>query len=298
MRPLHLGIALSLGSAFLGAVSLIAYKAAGVLPEPALLVLAVLGTAAVLNTVAFGRQALVMERARRVELVVSAVLAFLTVVANLAVLASLATLNPALVSVLTSTQVLIVGFLGWPVLGERLTARFALGAIIALIGFAIIRAPAAPSEVAAVLDPGSLWALLAALAWALMQIVARRSIKLIRPSLVNLIRLWMAALGLAAVLWVRAGAAPDLASVTPTLWLLVGIGAVSGPFLARLSLLHAVRYMPAAHSTLLTLAGPIFAAILALLVFGSLPTLRELLGAGVLMVGIALPARELARRSS
>ncbi|WP_428262954.1 EamA family transporter [Haliangium sp.] len=287
MRPAHSGIVLSLSGAFLGAVHLVTYKAAGGADEPAALVLATLLLAAALNTVALGPKVTVLARARAIEWGVAAVLAVFTVVANLAILASLEGLNPAITSVLVRTQVLFVAALAWLVLGERLSLRFVAGAVLATAGFVFMRT----GEGSGALTASSLWALVAAAAFALMQIVARRTITRIRPGRVNPIRLWVAVAGVALV----PGAISGLFELGLRRWLLAGLAALAGPYLARLALLHALRFLSASHSTLLTLAAPLFAAALAFVVFGDVPTGRELAGASVLLAGVALPLGEMRR---
>lgn len=296
------GMALSLVAAVLGASCLVAYKAAGQGAAPAVVVLAAMLWAAALNTVVVGGGRILARAARGEragaaaspglptwgELALGALLAACTLAANLAVLRSLASLNPALTSVLSKTQVLIVAALAWPLLGERVTARFALGAVLAVAGFAVMHAS---DRGGLRIDAGSLWALAAATAWALMQVAPRKVIHRVRLGQVNGVRLWLSAAGLALV----PGNAQALAGLEARVWLMAGLAALAGPFLSRLALLHSLRHIPASHSTLLTLSGPVFAAALALAAFGIVPAPVELAGAGLVLLGIALPVREMTR---
>lgn len=296
----HTGIALSLVAAALGASCLVAYKAAGQGAAPTEVVLAAMLWAAVLNTLVVSGGARFLGRVTRgsrspgpglptgTELALGAFLAACTLVANLAALRSLASLNPALTSVLSKTQVLIVAALAWPLLGERVTVRFALGAVLAVAGFAVMHAS---DHGGLHIDAGSLWALAAAGAWALMQVAPRKIIHRVRVGHVNGVRLWLSAAGLALV----PGCVQALIALDARVWLLAGLAALAGPFLSRLALLHALRHIPASHSTLLTLAGPVFAAALAFAAFGTVPASAELAGAGLVLLGIALPVREMAR---
>ena len=296
------GVALSLLAALGGAVALVAYKAAGERAGATAVVLAAMLCAALLHTAVLGRPLRTLARAwqrrgaggldardwpGRAEVALGAFLALCTVAANLAVLRALASLNPALTSVLTKTEVLLVAALAWPLLGERASPLFGAGALMAVAGFAVMHAPGAHGLA---VDAGSLWAVAAAAAWALMHVVARKHIHRVRPGTVNGVRLWLTA----ASLMLIPGGLQGLAGLDVRTWLLCGLAALAGPFLARLSLLHAVRHLSASHSTLLSLAGPVFAAVLALAVFGVVPSLRELAGAALVLAGVLLPARELA----
>src|SRR5690606_32664591 len=136
-------------------------------------------------------------------------------------------------SVLAKTEVLLVAALAWPLLGERMSRRFGAGALVAVAGFAVMHAPGGGLG----LDAGSLWAVVAAAAWALMHVVARKHIHRVRPGRVNGVRLWLTA----AALLLVPGGAQGLAGLDARTWLLCGVAALAGPFLARLSLLHAVR---------------------------------------------------------
>lgn len=296
------GIALSLAAALGGAVALVAYKAAGERAGAAAVVLAAMLCAALLNSAILGQPARALARVwrraagagpgrpgahalpARAELALGAFLALCTVAANLAVLRSLASLNPALTSVLAKTEVLLVAALAWPLLGERMSLRFGAGALLAVAGIALMHEPGALA-----LDAGSLWAVAAAAAWALMHVVARKHIHRVRPGHVNGARLWLSA----ATLLLVPGNVQALAGLDARTWLLCGVAALAGPFLARLALLHAVRHLSASHSTLLSLPGPVFAAVLALAIFGVAPSLGELAGAALVLAGVALPAREL-----
>lgn len=276
-------------AAFCGAASLIFYKAAGHVAGRAEVVLATLACAAVFNTLlALGRPGPTLPR-DRVSVITALGLGVLTLLANLAVLRALATLEPALASVVSHTQILFVAVLGWMVLGERITPILALGIAIALTGIAVMRIPQGATlqlELA-----GTAWALGAALMWATMQVISRRVIHRIQPIPVNTLRLWSAAIILALL--------PDTLRGMFTLdahtWLLAAGAAVSGPFLARMLLMYAVRYIPASHSTLTTLVGPVIAFLLGYLAFGTVPSRIEIIGGLLVLGGVAMPILDMAR---
>lgn len=289
MSEKHKGLLLSVAAAFCGASCLIFYKAAGHAAGRAEVVLATLACAAIFNTLlALARPGPALPR-DRVSLVTALVLGVLTLLANLAVLRALATLEPALASVVSHTQILFVAVIAWMVLGERITPLLALGIAIALTGVAVMRIPQGATlqlELA-----GTAWALGAALAWASMQVISRLVIHRIQPIPVNTLRLWSAALILALL----PGTVHGMIMLDARIWLLAAGAAMTGPFLARMLLMYAVRYIPASHSTLTTLAGPVIAFLLGYLVFGTIPSRIEIIGGLLVLGGIAMPLVDMAK---
>jgi drug/metabolite transporter (DMT)-like permease len=287
MTDARKGALLSLTSAFLGAAFLIPFKAAGQIAPGRGVVFALLLAAATLNTLTAWSRRSGRRRPRGNELVVSLALAVCTVVGNLAVLAALAVLEPAITSVVTHSQVFLVVALAWPLLGERPTVRFAIGAGLALAGFALMQAPGAGGGDIATAGLGL--ALLAAAMWAAMQVITRAVASRIDLVLVNAVRLWLATAALACAPGTLA-AARDMPA---TAWALAGAAAFAGPFLSRIALMYSVRYISASHSTLIGLIGPVFAFLLGLAAFGSAPAPLEIAGGLILLAGIALPVLEL-----
>jgi drug/metabolite transporter (DMT)-like permease len=289
LTSIRKGLLLSVAAAFCGAASLVFYKAAGHGAGRAEVVLATLSWAALFNTLtALGRRGPALP-ADRLSLVTAVGLGVLTLLANLAVLQALATLEPALASVVSHTQVLFVAVIAWAVLRERITPRFALGIALALGGIVIMRIPHGPTVRVELAGVG--WALVAALMWALMQVISRKVIHRIQPLPVNTLRLWSAALILACL----PGTARGLATLDARTCLLAAGAALAGPFLARTLLMYAVRHVPASHSTLMTLVGPVFAFVLGFLAFGSIPSRIEMLGGVLVLAGVAMPLLDLTR---
>jgi drug/metabolite transporter (DMT)-like permease len=281
------GTLLSLVAALFGAVFLIPYKAAGQVAPASGVVIALLFTAAVFNTItAYGWQGC-RRLPRRIELLVALALAVCTVIGNVAVLGALARLEPAIVSVVTYSQVFLVVALAWPLLGERPTSRFAAGAALAVGGFALMKSAGAGAGTVTTAGVGL--ALLGASMWATMQVITRSVASRIDLVLVNAFRLWLSVVVLACV----PGTVTGAAAMPVEGWALAMIAALVGPFFSRVALMYAVRYITASHSTLIALAGPIFAFLLGLAVFGTAPTALEIAGGLIILAGVALPVLEL-----
>jgi drug/metabolite transporter (DMT)-like permease len=132
-------------------------------------------------------------------------------------------------------------------------------------------------------------ALLGASMWATMQVITRSVASRIDLVLVNAFRLWLSVVVLACV----PGTVTGAAAMPVEGWALAMIAALVGPFFSRVALMYAVRYITASHSTLIALAGPIFAFLLGLAVFGTAPTALEIAGGLIILAGVALPVLEL-----
>jgi drug/metabolite transporter (DMT)-like permease len=284
---LRRGAGWTVAGAFWAAAYLIPYKAAAEAESAAAVVLPLLLWAAVLTSIA-GMYRLPVRIDRR-SCVVAVALAVLTIIGNQAIAEALSQVEPGIVSVLLRTQVLLVALLGWWLLRERVTVRFWLGTLLALAGTVLIKRLSGDSVGPAL--SGVLWALLGALSFALMQVIIRRVIHRIDPLLVNGLRLWLAVILL--LCWPHRASA--LLALSGRAWLLTGAAALVGPFLSRLCLMWALRHIPVAHSTLMTLVGPLFAFTLSFLFFGSLPSLIEVIGSLIILAGISLPVVEMTR---
>jgi drug/metabolite transporter (DMT)-like permease len=277
------GALLSLASTALGAAYLVPYKLAGGLASPAAVIVVMLASAAGFNTAIALAHRRGRIRIHRIELAVSVVLAVCTVIGNVAVLLSLRTLQPAITSVATHTQIFFVVALAWPLLGERPNRRFTLGVMVAAAGFAVMRLRGAGD--AAVSLEGLAWALTAAASWATMQVVTRRYSARLEPVVVNALRLWIATAALARF----PGTVGEVAVAPAAAWLYASAAAFLGPFLSRVLLMYSVQTLTASRSSLVGLVGPVFAFVFALLAFGDVPTGYEIAGGIVIIAGVALP---------
>jgi drug/metabolite transporter (DMT)-like permease len=52
--------------------------------------------------------------------------------------------------------------------------------------------------------------------------------------------------------------------------------------------MYAVKTLSASRSTLIVLAGPVFAFVFALAAFGTVPAPYELIGGAIIVIGVAL----------
>ncbi len=85
-------------------------------------------------------------------------------------------------------------------------------------------------------------------------------------------------------------------SPTPRELLLIGTGAIFGPFLTWVLLMHALARAEASKVAIIRNAQPVFVALYSLVIFGALPAPRQMLGglltiAGVLLILVARQRR-------
>jgi drug/metabolite transporter (DMT)-like permease len=220
---------------------------------------------------------------------VALMLGVITVSGNVCLTEALSRIDAGVTSVLLQTQVFFVAVAGWLLLGERVSLRFAIGAVIAIVGFVVMRDPFGVTT--ALSTTGALWGLGAALSFGLMHVVTRKYIARIQVVTVNALRLWFAV----ALLLVLPGRASGLLELPREAWLLAAAAAFFGPFSSRLLVMFAVRYIKASQAALIGLLVPIFAFVLEALILGVTPSTLEVVGGLIILVGVALPVTERAR---
>lgn len=284
------GVALALLAAVATGCYFVPFKVAAGETSRGLVVLAIMLVAAVLNTVTAARPRRAAPWRSRVMLETIALFTVLTLVGNLALAASLRSLDAGVASVLNQTQIVFVAVGGWLTLGERSSRRFGVGVLVVLAGLVVMRLP--EDGAPAVAGAGIVWALAAALCFAAIHLWTRRVIERIAPVVVNAARLWLTVLALVCV----PGNLDALQGMSSRLWLLCAGAALAGPFLSRLSIMYAVRYITASQSALIALLAPVVAFTLDYALLGATPSRLQVLGAAVVLLGVALPVLELARR--
>lgn len=308
--PLRWGLLLAFGAAVGSAAGVVPYKAATERADASYVVIAMLVSAALLNTAAsaatrrFGGPAEPVESAsglaeidletadplstdlppiaapsRGLTLRVGLVLGVLGAAANWTASEAVAALEVSVAALLIQMQVLFAALLARVWLGERVGRRFLLGALVALAGLATMQGVGGSASGAAML-----WGLGAAACFGSMQVVTRRWITQIHPPTVNALRLWISAFGVALVPGALAGALDLPISVVA----LAALAAVCGPFLGRLMMMNSAHYIPAATSTLMGLLSPVLALLFGWLLLSELPGGAEVLGGAVVVAGMLI----------
>lgn len=134
---------------------------------------------------------------------------------------------------------------------------------------------------------GELYCLSAAAMWAVAVAIFRRPIQRFGAPAVNLVKSVIAAglLGL-TVLVIGQGGALVTAGSGP-LWLIAASGLV-GLTLGDTALFAAVGRIGPYRTLLLQTLAPVFTALFALFWLGTVPTLREILGVGIILTGVLM----------
>ncbi len=182
---------------------------------------------------------------------------------------------------------LIAAGLALVFLGEPMTPRLAVGAVVTIAGLAVIVAERTPApDEARGRSRGLGLALVAAVAWAANALLMKPPLREVDPVTAQAVRFPVAA----AVLWLTPWARGTGASVRTH-------GRATGLRMAMLSVLTAVssvlfvaalKYADVGVATVLSSTSPLFALPIGLLAFGERVTWRAAVGAALGVTGIAL----------
>jgi drug/metabolite transporter (DMT)-like permease len=285
-----LGLTYALLSALSNAVYLLAMRQATQQTDVGQVVLGLLIFAALFNTASFAIQVVrngVPARSAAEGLFsrASILLSLFTVAGNFAAGRAIALLHPAVASVLIQLQVLFAAAAAWWFLTERVSWAFAFGSIVSLGGIGVMqwRDGAIGNDV----GQGTAWALGAALAFGLMQVITRSVAARVDPLRFNAERLWLSVLWMSLLPGQLSGL---LAASSSTLWL-AAVAACFGPFLGRVALIYAARHLSAALATLLGLLSPVVVLALSIPLFGQLPRPLDLAGGALAIAGTLIALR-------
>lgn len=275
----------------LGAIFLVPYQAAVAASDRAQATAAMLAAATVFNVAVAVWRRRGVERPAPGTWRVACALAALTIGGNLAVAYSLPQIGAGMTSVVMKAQVVLTPLLAWLTIRERVRPSLFVGIAFAVAGFAVMQYADVQGRLP---FPG--WGLLAALAFSGMLIVTRRFIPGRSATDINAIRLVIAVAILFALPEELGGAR---FAGGRALWINATIAGVLGPGISRLALMSALRYVTASLVALVGLIGPVFAFVVAYFVFGTMPTPTEVVGAALILAGVAWPVwRERARDQS
>lgn len=190
---------------------------------------------------------------------------------------------------LGNLQVVVVGAVAWFVLGERPERRLLVAAPVVLAGVVLISGVVGTGAYGDDPARGVVYGLLTSVAYAGFLLVLRGGAKdERRPAGPLCIATGVAALAAAALGPVAGGLA--LVPTWPAhAWL--ALLALSAQVLGWLLISVSLPRLPAVLTSLLLLVQPLAAMLLAAAVLGERPSPLQLLGAGVVLVGVAVAAR-------
>lgn len=276
------GVAFAVAGAFFAAAYFIPYKAAVALVAPEVFVLLLYAIGFGL-TFAGGLLRRTRIRLDRPTLVGGVVLAALSVLAHVSIGKSLQGLDPALATVMVRTQILFVLLMESALLRIPAAPLVRPCALVVLAGIALLNVT---EELTLSAGIGFyLWGALAAFCFGAMQIYIKRFNRGSHPITLNYCRLFFGALAIALV----PGAVAGVPQVPLEGWGLIAAAALVGPVLSRIFQIYALQTLTPSQVVLVDMLAPAFAALLAWLLLGLLPTPLQGLGGAVIMLGIVLP---------
>lgn len=209
-------------------------------------------------------------------------MAALGAVSNLLFFVGIGFLDPTIAAICYRTELMFAVLLGVLTLGERLNRMEWCGFALVVAGLAVIyhRAGAALSVGAAVM-------VVSALIGVVSNWLAKRADPDVEVSLMVAARC-LGSLALAAVYVLATG--KFNVDAPPLPFVMVGLGALLGPFLSFACYFAALRDMAFSKVSILRNSEPVFAAVYGLVFLGSLPGGRQLAGCALVLAGVALVA--------
>jgi len=278
------GIFWALASALGIAAFVVPWKLASNLGEARMSTLVLLVSAAVFTSILTAAQQRSFPAFRAFDLRIATALAVCTLFGNFASAKAIELISPALLTVVQRGEVIIVALLAWPLLGERIDWRFWVGTAVAGAGLLLLQDPGGLA-IDDGRDAGIAWGVLAASCFGSMVVITRRYIFRIDTVSVNALRLW-----LAVGLWFVWNGFPDsLFEIGIEQAGYAALAAFFGPFAGRLCMMTSSRYIEARLTTLATLAAPPLTVLVAYLILDDLPSLREVQGGIIMLIGISIP---------
>ena len=292
----RLGISLALAGATFSACFLVPWKIATDHGDPKEATLVLLLTAALFNTVSTRlvsrAQAGPADAPLGPTLLLALVFAVLSLAGNYFSASAVQRLSGPLLAVLQRCEVLVVALLGAVLLREHVRRSFWLGVAIAIAGLAILSQPAAPRTAETDVDAlGALFGIGSAVCFGTMAVLTRKYVSHIRPVFLNALRLWLGVL-----LWFAVeGGLPTRERLPNGLVIGASLAGFFGPFLSRLCAIYSARYVAASTTAVAGLITPVLTLLLGLLVLGTLPSARAMIGGAIMLAGIAVPLLVLLR---
>jgi drug/metabolite transporter (DMT)-like permease len=190
-------------------------------------------------------------------------------------------LDPTVASFVGRAETLVTIFLGMILIGERMGGREILGAVLVLSGVLIIRFTAGIE-----MSHGLFLCLVSALLWGVAEALAKKAVQHLEPFLFT----WARSLLLIPVFWIVATASDEGLVIPRTAEVWTGVIALSiaGPVLGRYLYLKSLTLIPVSKCALINQSQPVWVAVIACVVLGTLPGLREWIGGLVIMGGCVL----------
>jgi drug/metabolite transporter (DMT)-like permease len=188
--------------------------------------------------------------------------------------------SPTMLTLLQRSEIIITMLLSWLFLKEIITTRVWLAVVVIIAGIIVMKLNSLSFE----LNEWSaiIWAITAAFGFAVMQVLAKSIIHEINPQVLNVSRLAFALV----ILWSLEEVRIRVEVLEFTEWQWLALAAFCGPFLGRVSLTYALRYLTISKIVIIGSFSPVVTLIFELLVFGTLINGYEAFGGTIMLAGI------------
>ena len=188
--------------------------------------------------------------------------------------------SPTMLTLLQRSEIIIAMLLSWLFLKEIITTRVWLAVVVIIAGIIVMKLNSLSFE----LNEWSaiIWAITAAFGFAVMQVLAKSIIHEINPQVLNVSRLAFALV----ILWSLEEVRIRVEVLEFTEWQWLALAAFCGPFLGRVSLTYALRYLTISKIVIIGSFSPVVTLIFELLVFGTLINAYEAVGGTIMLAGI------------
>jgi len=188
--------------------------------------------------------------------------------------------SPTMLTLLQRSEIIIAMLLSWLFLKEIITTRVWLAVVVIIAGIIVMKLNSLSFE----LNEWSaiIWAITAAFGFAVMQVLAKSIIHEINPQVLNVSRLAFALV----ILWSLEEVRIRVEVLEFTEWQWLALAAFCGPFLGRVSLTYALRYLTISKIVIIGSFSPVVTLIFELLVFGTLINGYEAFGGTIMLAGI------------
>ena len=190
--------------------------------------------------------------------------------------------NPAVVSFIGNIGPVFVTIMGVTLLRERFRNIQILGILITILGIFVINFR--EGGFAGFMDPGSIYVIGAALLFSVATIVGRRHHKMLIPGYMSLIRSFLLAVAM-LIFFLSEGPMPEL---TSALLRDLSIGSFLETLIVIVFAYQALKIIEATKTSLIISSKGVWTLILAWIFLGVFPTMLQLTGGILTLIGVWL----------
>lgn len=194
--------------------------------------------------------------------------------------------NPAVVSFIGNIGPVFVTIMGITLLRERFQKTQLLGIVVTIIGIFVINYR--EGGFAGFMDPGSIYVMGASLLFSVATILGRRFHSLLIPGYMSLIRSFLLALAM-LLFFISDGQMPEL---TGAIWRDISIGSFLETLIVIVFAYQALKIIEATKTSLIISSKGVWTLILAWIFLGVFPTLLQLTGGILTLIGVWLITRD------